>query len=95
MVGKIPKNHKILTVFPFYEKIFTTKKHTGPGHLHESRGLPINYIYIGCHLFILNVGLNLLTRLMGAECVEDLMVILNDRFNASILFSPKCHPGDM
>jgi hypothetical protein len=32
---------------------------------------------------------------MGAECVEDLMVIQNDRFNASILFSPKCHPEDM
>jgi hypothetical protein len=36
-----------------------------------------------------------LTRVMGAECVENLMFILNDRFNASILFSPKCHPGDM
>jgi hypothetical protein len=68
MVGKIPKNHKILTVFPFYEKIFTTKKYTSPGHLHESRGLPISYIYIyiGCHLFILNVGFEALDKVDGS-----------------------------
>jgi hypothetical protein len=52
MVGKIPKNHKILIVFPFSEKIFSTKKYTG--HLNESRGLP--------HLFILHVGFEALVR---------------------------------
>jgi hypothetical protein len=46
MVGKIPKNHKILIVFPFSEKIFATKKYYGRVQLNESRGLPITYIYI-------------------------------------------------